>query len=192
MSRECWEFGRFDGQSALGMCRVAKDRGRINSSAGRCLTLRCTQTPPPLNAFRCRAAPHSPMQGQLCRGGYWGPEWPLASPGWVVWACAPCASPTPALTPPLLQSSGGCSRRPRCVWPPVWPRLCLVSALLPSHHYYLPPPTLACLPACLPAGFVHNLHLPCCLLQPLPARRPTFACLHTTVPLPLADPGFPE
>ena len=149
MSRECWEFGRFDGQSALGMCRVAKDRGRINSSAGRCLTLRCTQTPPPLNAFRCRAAPHSPMQGQLCRGGYWGPEWPLASPGWVVWACAPCA--TPALAPPLLQSSGGCSRRPRCVWPPVWPRLCLVSALLPSHHYYLPPPTLACLLACLQA-----------------------------------------
>ena len=116
------------------------------------------------------------MQGQLCRGGYWGPaEWPLASPGWVVWwACAPCPDS------PLPQSSGGCSRRPRCVWPPVWPRLCLVSALSAL------PPLLAC--PCPPpgAGLLPNLHLPWCLpVQLLPGD--TQRC-----PLLLGDPRFPE
>ena len=87
--REFWS-------KCIGMCRLAKDRGRINSSAGPCLTLRCTQTPLHFSA----GLHHSLMQGQLCRGGYWEPEWPLDTPGWVVWACAPCASPTPALAPP--------------------------------------------------------------------------------------------
>ena len=186
MSRECWEFGRLLVKVHWGCagCRVAKDRGRINSSAGRCLTLRCSQTPDPLTAFRCRAAPHSLMQGRLCRGCYWGPEWPLASPGWVVWACAPCASPTPALTPPLPQSSGGCSRRPRCVWPPVWPRLCLVSALpaLPQLLAYSPYP---CPPA---ADLVPDLHLPWCLVQPV-QLLPGDIQLR---PLLLGDPSFPE
>ena len=61
------------------MCRVAKDRGRINSSAGRCLTLRCSQTLSTrcISVQGCGALSDA---GQMCRGGYLGARVDLGHP----------------------------------------------------------------------------------------------------------------
>ena len=123
----------------------------------------------------CRAI----VQGGLF-GGQSGPWTPL-----VGWCGHVHRAPThPSPDSPLLQSSGGCSRRPRCVWPPVWPRLCLVSAL-PAL-----PQLLACSPyPCPPAAdLVPDLHLPWCLVQPV-QLLPGDIQLR---PLLLGDPSFPE
>ena len=97
---------------------------------------------PDTPAFQCRAAPLFDA-GSIVQGGLLGARVALGHP-WLggVGMCT-LRLPHPCPGSPLPQSSGGCSRRPRCVWPPVWPRLCLRPAL-PCHHYQLAP-TLALL-----------------------------------------------
>ena len=157
------------------MCRVAKDRGRINSSAGRCLTLRCSQTLSTrcISVQGCGALSDA---GQLCRGGYLGARVDLGHP-WLggVGMCT-VRLPTPPLTPPcssrLVAAAEGHGVSGRPSGPDsVWCQPCLANATSLLH---LPLPCLA--------GLLHNLHLPCCLLQPLPAETNFCLVIHNSAP----------
>ena len=109
-------------------CTLAKDRGRINSrSRSLSGSTMHPDTVHPLHFWWSATAPVL-MQGNCAgQGVYLVPEWPLDTPGWVVWACVLlCTLRTASPPTPVVWD---CNWRPRSVWPSVWARLCLIPEL---------------------------------------------------------------